>query len=82
LLTQINLGHRHEPEIMIGLCVGMELDLRNRPWFETAERNPRQRMRLPARGQLMAQERKQDFLTPYAPAVLTLRWPHAAISLG
>lgn len=73
---------RHEPEIMIGLCMGVELDLRNCSWFETAERSPRHRIRLSARGQLKAQERRQGFFTPYAPAVLTLRGPHAAISLG
>jgi hypothetical protein len=82
LLTQIDFVLRHDPEIMIGLCMGIEFDLRDRSWFETAERGPRYKVRLSASGQLKAQERKLDFLTPYAPAVLTIRWPHAAISLG
>jgi hypothetical protein len=53
----------------------------NRECFclETSVSKPCHGMRLAARSQL---KRKQGFLTPYAPVVLTLRGPSAAIPLG
>jgi hypothetical protein len=61
LLTQIDFVARREPEIMIGLCVGVEPRPANRLWFETSESSPRHRIRLSARSQLKAQGKKARF---------------------